>query len=66
MKKYILKRLLQLIIVMLGVTMLTFFVTTLTPSDAAEMYYLSMGIVPSDEELEMRREEMGLNISSIS
>lgn len=61
MRKYITQRLLQLIVVILGVTFLTFFVTTLTPSDAAEMYYLSMGILPSEEQLEQTREEFGLN-----
>lgn len=61
MKKYIIKRMLQLIIVIFGVTILTFFVTTLTPSDAAEMHYLSMGILPSEEQLEQTREEFGLN-----
>ena len=56
MKRYIAQRLLQLIIVIIGVTFLTFFVTTLTPSDAAEMHFLSMGILPSEEELEATRE----------
>lgn len=61
MNKYILKRLGQLVIVLLGVTFLTFFVTTLAPSDAAEMKYLSMGTTPTEELLEASREEMGLN-----
>ncbi|MDI9496983.1 MAG: ABC transporter permease [Bacillota bacterium] len=61
MKRYIAQRLLQLIIVIIGVTFLTFFVTTLTPSDAAEMHFLSMGILPSEEELEATREKFGLN-----
>ena len=61
MKKYIGKRMLQLIIVMIGVTFLTFFVTTLTPSDAAEMYYYSNGIVPSAEQLAETRHEFGLD-----
>ena len=46
---------------MLGVTFLTFFVTTLTPSDAAEMYYYSNGIVPSEEQLAATRHEFGLD-----
>jgi peptide/nickel transport system permease protein len=53
--------LLQLIIVILGVTFLTFVITQATPSDAAEMKYLSMGITPTPELLEKTREEMGLN-----
>lgn len=61
MGKYTLHRLLQLIIVLLGVTFLTFFIAQAAPSDAAEMQYLSMGTVPSEELLEKTREEMGLN-----
>ena len=61
MVRYILKRLLQLVIVLLGVTFLTFMITQATPSDAAEMKYVSMGMMPSAELLEKTREEMGLN-----
>ncbi len=61
MTKYILKRLLQLIVVILGVTFLTFIITQATPSDPAEMKYISMGTRPSEELLETTREEMGLN-----
>lgn len=61
MVKYILKRLVQLVVVLLGVTFLTFMITQATPSDAAEMKYVSMGMMPSAELLEQTREEMGLN-----
>lgn len=61
MIRYILKRLAQLVIVLLGVTFLTFLVTQAAPSDAAEMKYISMGMMPSVELLEETREEMGLN-----
>lgn len=61
MVRYILKRLLQLVVVLLGVTFLTFMITQATPSDAAEMKYVSMGMIPSTELLEKTREEMGLN-----
>lgn len=61
MKKYIVKRLLQFVIVMLGVSFLTYLVTSATPSDPAEMLYLNMGVVPSDAQLHVAREEMGLN-----
>ena len=61
MVRYILKRLLQLVVVLLGVTFLTFMITQATPSDAAEMKYVSMGMMPSTEILEKTREEMGLN-----
>ncbi len=61
MTKYILKRLVQLVFVLLGVTFLTFMITQAAPSDAAEMKYVSMGMMPSPELLEKTREEMGLN-----
>ena len=61
MVRYILKRLLQLVVVLLGVTFLTFMITQATPSDAAEMKYVSMGMMTSTELLEKTREEMGLN-----
>ncbi len=60
MCRYIGKRLIQLIFVLLGVTFLTFAVTSAAPSDAAEMSYLSKGFTPSAELLEETREEMGL------
>lgn len=44
MVKYILKRLVQLVVVLLGVTFLTFMITQAAPSDAAEMKYVSMGL----------------------
>ena len=61
MVKYILKRLVQLVVVLLVVTFLTFMITQAAPSDAAEMKYVSMGMMPSSELLEKTREEMGLN-----
>ncbi len=61
MGKYIVNRLIQLLAVLLGVTFLTFMVTQAAPSDAAEMKYISMGMMPSAELLEQTREEMGLN-----
>ena len=61
MKKFLIARCVQLIIVMLGASFLTFSVAYLAPSDPAEMMYLSRDIVPSEEMLERTREEMGLN-----
>lgn len=61
MTSYILKRLAQLVFVLLGVTFLTFVITQAAPGDAAEMRYVSMGMIPSAELLEQTREEMGLN-----
>ncbi len=61
MKKFLAKRTLQLIIVMLGATFLTFAITFIAPSDPAEMMYSARDIVPTAEMLEQTREEMGLN-----
>ena len=62
MIQYIAKRLVQLIAVLFGVTFLTFMITQAAPSDAAQMQYISMGTIPSEELLEQTREEMGLMI----
>ncbi len=61
MAVYILKRLAQLMAVLLGVTFLTFIITQAAPGDGAQMRYVSMGMIPSEELLEKTREEMGLN-----
>ncbi|MHB1651486.1 MAG: nickel ABC transporter permease [Desulfitobacteriaceae bacterium] len=61
MRRYILKRLLHLIPVLLGLTFLTFTLTYIAPSDPAEMLLTQNGMQPSAELLEATREEMGLN-----
>ena len=55
MIQYIAKRLVQLIAVLFGVTFLTFMITQAAPSDAAQMQYISMGTIPSEELLEQTR-----------
>ena len=54
------KRILSLFSVLFLVTLVTFIMTDLAPSDSAEMYYLSKGITPSEEVLNETRHEMGL------
>ncbi len=61
MKGYVIRRILQLLMVMLGASFLTFGLTYLSPSDPAEMMLTSHDIVPTVELLEKTREEMGLN-----
>ena len=58
MHKYILKRLLMLIPVILGVTFIVFFNLNLSPGDPAAMI---LGEQATAEALEMKREELGLN-----
>ena len=58
MTKYILKRILGLIPVMVGVTFMIFFIMNLTPGDPARMI---LGEEAEQASLEKLREEMGLN-----
>ena len=61
MKKYLLKRLLRLIPVFLGVTILAFLLTGLSSVDAVDLKESSSGGVMSEAEKEAMREELGLN-----
>lgn len=61
MKKYLLKRLLRLIPVFLGVTILAFLMTGLSSVDAVDLKESSSGGVMSEAEKEAMREELGLN-----
>lgn len=63
MKKKILIRLAQMLIILAGISFLTFLLTYLAPGDPASAMYDSMGIRPSAEMLERTRAEMGLNKS---
>ncbi len=58
---YIAKRLIQLLIIMLGVSFLTFSLTSFLPSDPITMQYISMGVQVDKEIIEQKKEEMGLN-----
>lgn len=58
MYKYIIKRILMLIPTLLGVTFVIFYITYITPGDAAVMI---LGEGTSAEALEELREELGLN-----
>ena len=58
MYKYILKRLLTLIPVILGVILIIFLIMDLTPGDPAR---LVLGNMASEEALESFRQEQGLN-----
>lgn len=59
--RYIIKRLLQMIPIMLGVTFLTFALMVIAPSDPAEMKFTAQGVSPTEGQLEAAREEMGLD-----
>lgn len=55
------KRFLQIIIVLLGVSFLTFSLTYLAPGDPVRTMYAASGVIPSDEVLAAMREQLGLN-----
>lgn len=61
LNKYILKRLAQLCVILLGLSFLTFLLMYITPGDAAQKKLTSQGIVVTQEVLESEREAMGLN-----
>lgn len=61
MKKYLLKRLLRLIPVFLGVTILAFLLTGLSSVDAVDLKESSSGGVMSEAEKEAMQGELGLN-----
>ncbi|MCH4889024.1 ABC transporter permease [Acidaminobacter sp. JC074] len=58
MAKYVLRRLLMMLPVMLGVTFVVFFIISLTPGDPATMI---LGEGATEEAVQELREEMGLN-----
>jgi len=60
-EKYIRKRLLQLIPILLGVSFITFALMYIAPSDPAEMKLSAQGTAVSQEILDETRAEMGLN-----
>lgn len=60
--KYLIKRLLMTIPVLIGITFLAFMLGVIAPGDPAVEYLSMDGIsAPTEEELEKAREEMGLN-----
>lgn len=62
MQKYILKKLLYMIIVFFGITVITFVLGIFSPGDPAELA-LSQGggYIPTEEQIQLMRENMGLN-----
>ena len=60
-KKALLKRLLQIVIVLFGISFITFLLTYISPGDPVVAMYTASGNIPSDEILEQTREALGLN-----
>lgn len=60
-KKQISKRLLQILIVLIGISFFTFALTYLSPGDPAEIMLTECGNLPTPELLEQTRHELGLD-----
>ena len=54
-------RLLQIIIVLFGISFITFGLTYMSPGDPVRNMYSANGVMPTEEMVEQTREEMGLN-----
>ncbi len=54
-------RLLQILVVLIGISFFTFALTYLAPGDPVRSMYAANGTIPSEEVLNETREEMGLN-----
>ena len=61
MKNYILKRILQLVPVLLGLTILTFLLLYISPGDPAQKKLVSMEQTITEDMLEDMQKEMGLD-----
>ena len=59
--KKILTRLGQMLIVLFGISFLTFLLTYMAPGDPAEAMYEAAGILPTEQQLETARLSMGLD-----
>ena len=59
--RQLLHRLLQIIIVLIGISFLTFLLIYLAPGDPVRTMYAAAGTMPTEAELNERREELGLN-----
>ncbi|HCT92420.1 MAG TPA: nickel ABC transporter permease subunit NikB [Lachnospiraceae bacterium] len=55
------KRLLQIVLVALGISFLTFLITYLAPGDPVRTMFAATGMMPSEEVVQETREAMGLN-----
>ena len=61
MKKRIMRGLVQSVILLVGITFLSFLLSWLSPGDAAEGMLKKSGMMVREEQLEAKREELGLN-----
>ena len=60
-RKAVTSRLLQMLIVLIGISFLTFLLTYMSPGDPVRNMYISMGLVPDEELIAETRAQMGLD-----
>ena len=60
-RKQLVSRLLQIIVVLIGISFLTFLLTYLSPGDPVRTMLSATGVMPSEELVQSIREQMGLN-----
>lgn len=60
-KKQLASRLLQMLVVLIGISILTFLLTYISPGDPVRNMYLAQGVMPDEAQVAVTREEMGLN-----
>ncbi len=60
-KNQLASRLLQMLIVLIGISFLTFLLTYLSPGDPARNIYTHAGVMPTSEMIEEMRVKLGLN-----
>lgn len=60
-KKQLISRLLQIVVVLIGISFLTFMLTYISPGDPVRTMLSATGVMPSEELVQSIREEMGLN-----
>ena len=60
-KNQIISRLLQMLIVLIGISFLTFLLTYLSPGDPARNIYTHSGVMPTSEMIEEMRHNLGLD-----
>ena len=59
--KTIISRLLQMVIVLIGISFITFALTYLAPGDPVRVMFSATGVMPTEDVLNELREQMGLN-----
>ena len=60
-KNQLVSRLLQMLIVLIGISFITFLLTYLSPGDPARNIYTHAGVMPTSEMIEEMRVKLGLN-----